>query len=58
MASQCLDCLRDERAQGVTEYGVLIGVFALGVMGALLATGDRCRLFLELMNHRLGRVGS
>ena len=51
-----LDCLRDERAQGVTEYGVLVGVFALGALVTLIATGDRCRLFLQLLDRRLDVV--
>ena len=35
--------LRDESGQGMTEYAILIGTLALGVVVTLLAIGTRLR---------------
>ena len=57
LAAHARSLMLDDRAQAVTEYGVLVGVFALGLIGVLIATGDRCRWVLQIMDRRLGGVG-
>ena len=46
----------DDRAQGVTEYAILIGAMALGVMAAWLATSERALDIFKSLDGGLGRL--
>ncbi|MBD8069121.1 Flp family type IVb pilin [Bacillus sp. PS06] len=40
MKKQIKRFIKDEKGQGMTEYGLILGVVALGAIGAFWAFGD------------------
>jgi pilus assembly protein Flp/PilA len=40
MLNQVIKFVKDEQGQGMTEYGLILGVIAIGAIGAFMAFGD------------------
>lgn len=44
----------EEQGQGMTEYGLILGVIAVGVIGVIVALGDKIKGFLSSALTNLG----
>ncbi|WP_085504920.1 Flp family type IVb pilin [Thalassobacillus devorans] len=45
--------LVEEEGQGMTEYGLILGLIAVGVIGALAILGDKISEFFTKINTEL-----
>lgn len=48
--------LRDERAQGMTEYAILLGTIALGAIVTLTALGSRIRSIFSNVSSNMNNI--
>jgi pilus assembly protein Flp/PilA len=50
--------LKDENGQGMVEYGLIIGLIALVVIGALVLLGPKIRDLFESINDKIDEATS
>ncbi|HOA85733.1 MAG TPA: Flp family type IVb pilin [Bacillota bacterium] len=50
--------LKDENGQGMVEYGLIIGLIALVVIGALVLLGPKIRDLFEGINDKIDEATS
>ncbi len=47
MTNQIKRFFKEEEGQGMTEYGLILGLVALAAVGALVFLGDELKAFFE-----------
>lgn len=53
-----LNILRDENGQGMVEYGLIIGLVAVVVIGTLVALGPKIKELFSKVNAELDAAGT
>lgn len=48
--------LEDELGQAVTEYGIILGIMAIGVVGALYAVREPLMAFYQSLSQKLSDI--
>ena len=49
---------KDEEGQGMDDYGLIIGLIAVAVIGALVVLGPKVSEMFEQVNTELDKAGS
>lgn len=58
MMSKIKGLLVEEQGQGMTEYGLVLGVIAVGVVGILIALRDKITTLFQNVDADLGTATS
>lgn len=49
---------KDEEGQGMVEYGLIVGLIAVVVIGALVALGPKIRDMFQDVNDQIDAIGT